>query len=148
QPFGTASKNRGYVDISRQWNRGDMVELDLPMPVERLYAHPNVRADAGRVCLKRGPLVYCVEEIDNPNAPVGRLRLPRAAQPSAMEDKDLFGGVVRVVAHAELASADDWDDALYRPAPSAAEPARMTAVPYYVWNNRGPNRMSVWLPES
>ncbi|MBV8564102.1 MAG: glycoside hydrolase family 127 protein [Methylobacteriaceae bacterium] len=148
QPFDTASKNRGYVDISRRWNRGDMVELDLPMPVERLYAHPNVRADAGRVCLKRGPLVYCIEEIDNPNAPVERLRLPHAAQPSAMEDKDLFGGVVRVVADAELASADDWDDALYRPAPSTAEPTRMTAVPYYVWNNRGPNRMLVWLPEA
>ena len=70
---------RGYAAISRQWSAGDIVALDLPMPPERLYAHPNVRMDVGRVALRRGPLIYCVEEADNPGGPVQRLTLPRGA---------------------------------------------------------------------
>jgi DUF1680 family protein len=92
-------------------------------------------------------LVYCVEQIDNPAAPVGRLRLPRQAAPTAVERPDLFGGIVIVAADAELASADDWSGVLYRPEPPTLAPARLVAVPYYIWSNRGPNRMAVWLPE-
>jgi uncharacterized protein len=139
--------SRGYVDLRRRWRHGDVVELDLPMPVERIHAHPDVRMDVGRVCLQRGPLVYCVEQIDNA-APVGRLRLPRAAVPVAVGRPDLFGGIVTIAADAELARVDDWGSDLYRPEPATLDAARLTAVPYYIWNNRGPNRMLVWLPEA
>ena len=62
--------------------------LDLTMPTERLYAHPNVRMDVGRVALRRGPLIYCVEEADNPGAPVQTLALPRSAPLEAeMEER-------------------------------------------------------------
>ena len=69
----------GYATIHRRWGKGDVVTLTLPMPAERLYAHPNVRMDIGRVALRRGPLIYCVEEADNPGQPVQTLELPRAA---------------------------------------------------------------------
>ena len=69
----------GYATIHRPWSKGDVVTLALPMPAERLYAHPNVRMDVGRVALRRGPLIYCVEEADNPGQPVQTLELPRAA---------------------------------------------------------------------
>ena len=75
-----AATENGYLAISRQWGPGDVVALDLPMPAERIYAHPAVRMDAGRVALKRGPLVYCVEEVDNPRGPVQRLKLPRGSE--------------------------------------------------------------------
>ena len=78
---------------------GDTVALDLPMPPERIYAHPAVAADVGRVALKRGPLVYCVEEADNPGGPVQRLRLPRdprardrATRGSVRRDRSGDGG--------------------------------------------------------
>ncbi len=138
----------GYRDLRRRWRAGDVVTLALPMPVERIRAHPDVRADTGRVCLKRGPLVYCVEQVDNPGAPIGRLHLPRAAQPRAVERPDLFGGTVVLESDAELASMDGWDDVLYRPEPGPTRPGTLTAVPYYAWANRGPNRMLVWLPEA
>ena len=60
----------GYATIRRLWRKGDAVTLDLKMPAERLYAHPNVRMDVGRSALRRGPLIYCVEEADNPGGPV------------------------------------------------------------------------------
>ena len=84
---------RGYATIHRLWSKGDVVALRLPMPAERLYAHPSVRMDVGRVALRRGPLIYCVEEADNPGDPVQTLALPRSASIEAKWREDLFGGV-------------------------------------------------------
>ena len=139
--------DRGYLDISREWRENDVVDLDLPMPIERLYANPNVRDDVNRVSLRRGPLIYCVEEADNRAAPVALARLPRAARPSAVKREDLFDGIVAIVADMDVAKQGD-DDPLYQNAPFARTTASVTAIPYYLWNNRGPNRMIVWIPES
>ncbi|RUZ31808.1 glycoside hydrolase family 127 protein, partial [Mesorhizobium sp. M7A.F.Ca.CA.001.08.2.1] len=65
----------GYAAIKRTWKKGDNVRLDLEMPIERLYANPQVRQDSGRVALSRGPLIYCVEASDNDSQP-HRLTLP------------------------------------------------------------------------
>ena len=65
----------GYAYIRRHWRRGDIVELELDMPIERVYAHPAVRQAAGCVALQRGPIVYCLEGVDNP-FPLHRLVLP------------------------------------------------------------------------
>ena len=60
-----AVTRKGYAHVKRLWKKGDRVELLLPMPVEMVEAHPSVRQDAGKVALKRGPIVYCLEEVDN-----------------------------------------------------------------------------------
>lgn len=73
-----ASLQKGYVQIERLWQSGDSIFLHLEMPVERIYSHPDVRADVGYVSLQRGPLVYCLETADNP-IPLHRIRLPEAA---------------------------------------------------------------------
>ena len=137
----------GYVTIRRTWSKGDVVALDLPMPVERIYAHPNVTMDIGRVCLKRGPFVYCAEQADNA-VPVPRVRLPRNAGVETVEQRDLFDGIVTLVASGRAASVDDWDGHLYRPDPPLDEPAKWTAIPYFLWNNREPGSMVVWIPEA
>ena len=92
------SPARGYATIRRQWRAGDVVTLDLPMPAERLYAHPNVRMDVGRVALRRGPLIYCVEEADNAGGPVQSLTLPRSAPLEAKWRDDLFDGAMTLEA--------------------------------------------------
>jgi hypothetical protein len=148
EPVDTSKRHLGYVELRRRWSRGDRVDLDLPMPVERVYSHPEVREDVGRVALKRGPLVYCVEEADNPALAVDRFRLPRAAALRAMPRNDLFDGIVCVAADAKAARDDDWNGSLYRATPPAAAAAEMTALPYYLWSNRGPGRMMVWIPEA
>ena len=121
---------------------------DLPMPAERVYAHPAVAADAGRVALRRGPLVYCVEEADNPGGPVQRLRLSRASELAIGKREDLLGGIVTLAADAQRVDDSDWGRALYRPRPPAQIPTRLTGVPYYLWNNRGAGTMVVWVMET
>ena len=125
-----------------------MVALDLPMPAERIYAHPAVRMDAGRVALKRGPLVYCVEEADNPQGPVQRIKLPRRSEIKAEQRDDLFDGIVTLSADAMRLDDGDWGDTLYRTEPPAEAPATLTALPYYLWNNRQKGSMMVWLAEA
>lgn len=142
----SALTERGYLKLVRSWQAGDRVTLDLPMTPRRLYAHPDVRADAGRVALARGPLVYCVEQVDNPDAAVNRLSLPRANNVEPTERTDLFNGIVTLSAQGS-AAIDDWGRTLYRTEPPSEAVARITAVPYYIWCNRGSNAMQVWLRE-
>jgi DUF1680 family protein len=138
---------KGYLAITRRWAAGDKIEMDLPMPVRRLYAHPRVRTDIGRVALARGPLVYCIEQHDHPHALVSEIRLPREALIEVKDRKDLLGGVQVLTASATALKEADWSDTLYRSKPPLEEPATLTAIPYYIWNNRGPNRMQVWISE-
>jgi DUF1680 family protein len=138
----------GYLDIDRTWSKGDRIALDLPMPAERIYAHPAVRMDVGRVALKRGPLVYCLEEADNPGGAVQRFRLPRTAALKATTRHDLFDGIVTLSADGLALEAGDWRNALYRTTPPAERPAEITALPYYLWNNREKGSMLVWVPEA
>ncbi|NBZ86736.1 glycoside hydrolase family 127 protein [Stagnihabitans tardus] len=133
---------RGYLRIHRQW-ADDVVELHLPMPPHRVYAHPEVKADIGRVAIKRGPLVYCLEGRDQ-EAPLHRLRLPSSAALTATFRTDLLGGIATVTATGQ---ATQTPTALYTTTPAAEQPSPLTAVPYYIWANRGPNPMQVWVRE-
>jgi DUF1680 family protein len=140
------ASSRGYLRLVRLWRPGDRVQLDLQMPVERVYAHPLVRQDAGLVALQRGPLVYCLEGVDNP-VDLDRLSLPAPAPLGAEFAPDLLGGVVRVTSMAQAAE-DGEGTALYRATPPATAPVPIAAVPYYAWDNRQPGQMAVWIREA
>jgi DUF1680 family protein len=117
------------------------------MEAERVYANPGVIMDIGRVALRRGPLVYCVEEADNPGGAVQRLKLPRSAELKSSTRADLFGGAVTISAPARAIDTDDFDE-LYRASPPRETDATLTALPYYLWANRGKGSMIVWIPEA
>jgi len=135
----------GYARIDRRWQAGDRIDLELPMPVERVYAHPEVRAAQGCVALQRGPIVYCLEAVDNP-VPLGRLALPRAEEIQARFEPDLLGGVVTLTGMAVALQPVEGE--LYRPEPPRALPVQFKAVPYHAWDHRQPGEMLVWLPEA
>jgi DUF1680 family protein len=135
---------KGYARIRRTWRKGDRVELRLPMPVERIEAHPSVRQDAGRVALQRGPVVYCLEEADN-GKDLADLVLPRNARLSAKFESGLLGGVVAITGKAKRRARSGWNGKLYRPMASKLETVAFTAIPYYAWANRGLGEMIVWI---
>jgi DUF1680 family protein len=138
-----AITERGYVRIHRIWQPGDTISVAMAMPVERVYAHPEVRMNQGRVALIRGPLAYCFEATDN-GRDLNALVLPRDAALNTAFVPDLLDGIVTVNATGvrELGAAGGD---LYHYTPPAEEPARLTAVPYYAWDNRTPGDMLVWV---
>jgi DUF1680 family protein len=121
------------VHLQRRWQAGDVVELDLPMPVNRVYAHEKVQEDQGKVALARGPIVYCLEAVDQPGVDLFRLILPQETGLRAEHRAGLLGGVT-VLQGSALADAE--------------RPVTLTAVPYYAWANREKGAMTVWLGEA
>ncbi len=149
---GTAAEGRpgadGYLCLDRTWRGETAVELRLDMPVRLLRAHPAVAADAGKVAVARGPLVYCAEEADN-GPELHNLSIPRGTEFRAEYVPDLLGGTVVVRGPALRRSAAGWDaEALYAPAESRTEEVALVAVPYALWCNREPGEMAVWLREA
>ena len=140
--------NAGYLSIKQTWRKGDRIALELPMPPQRIYAHPSVKQDVGRVALKRGPLVYCVEETDNKGGRVQQLELPRGADIDTEIRSDMFDGIVALTAAARRVADEGWGDRLYRSEPPTVVGSKLTAIPYYLWNNRAKGSMQVWICES
>lgn len=145
-PVTEAALRRGYLVLAREWKAGDEVLLDLPMPVERIAANPGVKADRGAVALQRGPLVYCLEQVDQRDS-VTALYLPSDVPLAAAFVPDLLGGVTVIRGTAQVAAETSWNRRLYQAVP-AARPTAITAVPYYAWDNRKAGPMRVWLPVS
>ena len=141
-----AAGDDGYLRIEREWRAGDTVALNLPMPIERIAANPAVEADVGRVALRRGPIVFCLEGVDN-HGSVRDLALPREAKLEARFEPKLLGGVLVVRGAALRRPPVEWSATLYQPVPPD-EAAQFVAVPYYAWDNREPGEMLVWLPET
>ena len=131
---------RGYAIIHRRWKAGDVVQLSLDMPVQRVRANPNVEADKDRVALMRGPLVYCFEGADNGSA-VQNLVIPPDTTFAADYHGNLLGGVAVLTA---TAKARFEDGARH----SSELPFTVTAIPYYANANRGTSPMQVWMPET
>ena len=142
-----ASTTDGYALVKRTWADGDTLELVLPMPVVRIEANPRVAADCGCVALKRGPVVYCLEEVDN-GPGLAEISLPRDATLSLTPGEGPLAGVPLVTAEGRRRASAGWEGVLYRPACSQSEPARLTAVPYCLWDNRTEGEMLVWIRET
>ena len=131
--------NKGYARIRRTWNKGDTIELVLPMPVRRILANDAVKEDAGKTALQRGPIVFCAEGIDN-GGKVLDLALPDGAVFRAEFRPDLLKGVVVLKGRAAaLTKAADGKMA-------SQKERDVLFVPYYAWANRGAGEMAVWLP--
>jgi DUF1680 family protein len=151
EPFDGSVSPGAYAEIRRAWRPGDKVSLALPMPVSCVECHPYVAENVGRVALMRGPLLYCVEQVDNLGIDLRDIVLPAEASFSVRSRPDLLGGVAVLETSAEIVPPDeDWAEHLYRRARPRADrkletSVKITAIPYYAWANRDPGPMQVWL---
>ncbi len=128
---------KGFASLHRTWHKGDVIELDLPMPVRRVLSHEAVEDNRGRVALERGPLVYCAEWPDN-EADVLSLALPDSSDLTTEFREDLLRGLTVITGEAYAQPAET-------PESAKASPTRFTAIPYYAWAHRGIGEMAVWL---
>lgn len=129
----TYKTEKGFAVIDREWKPGDEISYNLPMTVRRVEANAKVTDNAGKVALERGPIVYCLEGADN-GPELMNLALPDS---SKLTDNFVPGELTGIVTISGEAS--------YKKG-TKAQTQKFTAIPYYVWNNRGANEMKVWLP--
>lgn len=129
---------RGYVSLTGEWQPGDAVEIDMPMPVRRVVAHEAVQANRGKVALQRGPLVYCLEWADNPGLQVRSLALADDAPLTAEYAADLLGGLIVVKGDSRTHKQAEVRE-------TVQTEQDFTAIPYFAWANRGRGEMVVWV---
>jgi hypothetical protein len=140
------TKVNGYAKLKRIWKNGDVVELVLPMMIQRINAHPNVRTNIGKVALQRGPVVYCLEEIDN-GPSLHEIVLPHKSELKSEFDDNLMGGITVITAEAQRYNSP-WEDKLYKAnVESQYRPVTVKFIPYYAWANRTSGEMIVWITE-
>jgi DUF1680 family protein len=137
----------GYLRLRGPFGPEHEIVLELTMEVEALEAHPRIRAGAGKVCLRRGPLVYCLEAIDN-GENLSALTLSGASPFETREAPELHTGALKIIAKG-FRRSDPGSDAppyaVVNPTEPASELAELVAVPYYLWGNRGSGEMTVWV---
>lgn len=143
----------GYWRESRMWSEGDTVVLVLPVEPRATAPMPRASAIYGSLAIERGPLVYCVEQADNPGVHLADLRVPGVPHLADATGPALVPGLIAVTTEARVDAAPQAAAFAYRTlkdAPSTAlgesEPVRLTAIPYFAWANRGGNAMRVWVP--
>ena len=141
-------REKGMIYIQRRWQKGDTVTLKLDMPARFMVSHPRIRANSGRVCLMKGPLVYCFEEADN-GTNLSSLRLNPDAAVAEVYEPDLLGGTLTLSVSGLRIMEEGWDEeTLYRPFRVTARKQELKAIPYCLWNNRGQGEMTVWIHSS
>jgi DUF1680 family protein len=145
----TSLTQRWYLRLTREWQKGDRIEMTLPMPVTRVKGNALLRHVAGKVAVQRGPLVYCLEQADN-GSELHNIRLPHDAPFRLIAGSGLFAGKTLLQTQGERRpSVQAGQQPLYRynPPEEATLPQTMTFVPYFAWANRGEGEMRVWIDE-
>ena len=132
--------DKGYAVLSRTWKKGDVVNVTLPMDVQKISSNPKVENNIGRVALQRGPLVYCAEWPDN-SGMVSNLILPANSAFQTEFKPDLLNGVTVLKSQAQVIAVDANTNSV------TTKTQPFVAIPYYSWAHRGEGEMMIWLPQ-
>ena len=124
---------KGYAIIDREWKAGDVVNYSLPMSIRRVEANQKVADDLGKVAIERGPIVYCLEGKDN-GPELMKLTLADSSTLTETFNSGELSGIVTISGEGTVAGNN------------IVKPQQITAIPYFVWNNRGADEMKVWIP--
>ena len=114
-----------FLPVQRTWSAGDVIELLFDMPITLRSASPQIHGHKGKVAISRGPLIYCLESVDNPDLDIFNSRI----DPNSLYAESapaLLGGIW--VLHGKMIDGNEF-----------------TAIPYHLWANRGDSQMTVWI---
>jgi DUF1680 family protein len=139
-----AAPEKGYIKLSREWKTGDSITINFDMPVKLNAANPLVKEDIGKVAVSRGPVIYCLEEVDNgPRLHLFSLKLKTKFE--VRHKADLLSGVTVISGEGQELAAES--SGLYSEAQSPQYVKKqLNWIPYFAWANRGPGEMRVWIP--
>ena len=149
----SGAKPGSYLAIRRNWSANDVIELSFDMTTQLIKANPAVAEDRGRVAFQRGPIVYCMEHLDQADSQHGMnlnyFTARLSANTTTRFDPDLLNGIM-VLDHPGTITLSSADKELYYSATEAEKvevtPTTLRLIPYYAWANRGPAGMQVWIP--
>lgn len=133
--------DQGYAVIKRVWKKEDALTMELPMKVRRIVSNPAVKQNENRVALQYGPLVYCVEGTDDAFA-AKHVIVPPGAGFKTIFEPSLLGGINTLVFNAPVVTISGNGLSV------STLTQKVTAIPYFSWNNRGAGDMQVWLPSA
>jgi hypothetical protein len=132
-------EKNGYVIINREWKKGDKIQYTLPMEAKRVVSRDEVLANKDRIAIQRGPLVYCVEGVDNDGS-AWNILMPDNANFEVIEFNILDEKVMAIKTEMSVFKISEDGSKII------TEKKKVITVPYYTWANRGQNEMQVWLP--
>jgi uncharacterized protein len=137
--------------VGREWNDGDEVVLVLPLEPRFTVADQRLDAARGAVAIEYGPLVYCLEAVDNPGHRLDDLTVDAVVAPEVVSVDGTLGGVaiIRTAGRVRPRAGASWWPYRSAGGPAGEEPREsvpLIAVPYYTWGNREPGAMRIWVP--
>lgn len=136
---------QNYITFDREWQNGDIIDIDLDMPVAVMRANFKITNNMGRIALMRGPLVYACETVDNPDG-IANMRIDSSQEFTLGKAEGLSEGVVTICGKAYYEKSPAEDE-LYFSGDITVSEGRFTAIPYHLWQNRGAANMAVWIRE-
>ena len=136
-------KIKGYAQIKRTWKEGDEVSLSFNLKPRVVRSLSKVRYNVQRACVFRGPLLYCIESIDN--GPYLNQILMNQDQKLEAVDDEIFEGCISITG--DMIRLNDSTDVLYSSSKPELHKTKVKLIPYFLWANRGENEMLVWINE-
>jgi DUF1680 family protein len=136
KPFAAVVNKSGYITLDRNWKDGDVIAIEFPFEVRKVMADPKVKENRGRMAVERGPIVYCSEWPDVAGGRVLELLFDAKTELKPAFDREFYGGAAVIPTQAR------------RMSDPSAELKAVRLIPYYLWANRGPGEMSVWLSKA
>lgn len=133
--------NNGFATISRKWKKEDLVEVTFPMEPRKIHTIDEVEANRGMLAIQRGPIVYCTEGADYPDSLALDIYLDEKTVLTPVFDENMLNGVVKLTGQSRALKRNSKNEVV----DSSVD---FVAIPYYAWQNRGMNEMTVWIPDS
>ena len=146
EPINVNAKNESYAAVTRQWKKGDVVTLDMPMETKLMEANPLVEECRGQVAVQRGPIIYCLESNDLNGVDIDNIAIPVDAKFTPVETTIEGSRMMALETEAVNRAEASWENTLYREISKDKNTVKIRLIPYYAWGNRGDSEMTIWIP--